>query len=73
MTRRIVLHERTCIGCRRRGARSELVRYVAVSGELRLDERKRLPGRGAWLHDDPQCRELAVKRRAFQRAGLRLS
>lgn len=27
-----------------------------------------LPGRGAWLHPDPDCLTAAVKRRAFARA-----
>ncbi|WP_312029437.1 YlxR family protein [Mycolicibacterium sp. CBMA 334] len=31
-----------------------------------------LPGRGAWLHPDEQCAQLAVRRRAFVRA-LRLT
>lgn len=28
----------------------------------------RLPGRGAWLHRDPECGALAVRRKAFARA-----
>ncbi|WP_248491617.1 YlxR family protein [Tsukamurella sp. PLM1] len=31
------------------------------------DDRHRLPGRGAWLHDDPACLEAARKRGAFRR------
>ncbi len=33
-----------------------------------IDERRRLSGRGAWLHPDPACMETAVKRKAFNRA-----
>jgi uncharacterized protein len=36
------------------------------------DPRRRAPGRGAWLHRDPQCVALAERRRAFGRA-LRVS
>jgi hypothetical protein len=36
------------------------------------DPRRRAPGRGAWLHRDPGCVELAERRRAFARA-LRVS
>jgi predicted RNA-binding protein YlxR (DUF448 family) len=36
------------------------------------DLRRRLPGRGAWLHPSPDCLDLALRRRAFARA-LRLS
>jgi uncharacterized protein len=32
------------------------------------DPRHRAPGRGAWLHRDPGCVELAERRRAFARA-----
>jgi predicted RNA-binding protein YlxR (DUF448 family) len=32
------------------------------------DPRHRAPGRGAWLHRDPGCVELAQRRRAFARA-----
>jgi uncharacterized protein len=32
------------------------------------DPRHRAPGRGAWLHRDPDCVELAERRRAFARA-----
>ncbi|MBK8733947.1 MAG: YlxR family protein [Actinomycetales bacterium] len=67
---------RTCVGCRRADSWSVLVRFVAVtgpSGTSRVvpDPRRRLPGRGAWLHPDPECFAYAVRRRAFGRA-LRL-
>jgi uncharacterized protein len=32
------------------------------------DPRHRAPGRGAWLHRNPECVELAERRRAFARA-----
>ncbi len=35
---------------------------------LVVDVARRMPGRGAWLHPDPHCLELAVRRRAFGRA-----
>lgn len=66
---------RTCVGCRVAGPKDALLRVVAVttagSIELVVDERRRMPGRGAWLHPDPACLELASRRRAFGRA-LRL-
>lgn len=59
---------RTCIGCRRKGRANELLRVVAVAGMVIPDLRRRLPGRGAWLHPDPGCLDLAERRRAFGRA-----
>ncbi|KMS86023.1 YlxR family protein [Prauserella rugosa] len=59
---------RTCVGCRRRALNDELVRLVVAHGELVVDERRRLPGRGAWLHRDPACLVKAERKRAFPRA-----
>ena len=63
--------QRTCIGCRQKGSRSELLRLVAGDGgssTVVVDERRRMAGRGAWLHPSEKCLALAVKRRAFGRA-----
>ena len=66
---------RTCVGCRRPDSWLVLVRVVAIveAGQARLvpDVRHRLPGRGAWLHPETACLEVAVRKRAFGRA-LRL-
>ncbi|MBX6391663.1 MAG: YlxR family protein [Frankia sp.] len=59
---------RTCVGCRSRAARSDLLRIVVVGGELVPDVRRRMPGRGAHVHPDPACLDLAERRRAFPRA-----
>ena len=59
---------RTCVGCRSTGGRSDLVRVVVVEDVLVPDPRARLGGRGAWVHPDPACLDLAVRRRAFSRA-----
>ncbi|WP_316529203.1 YlxR family protein [Kitasatospora brasiliensis] len=60
--------ERTCVGCRKRAAKHQLLRVTAVEGECVPDPRGALPGRGAHLHPDPGCLDLAVRRRAFPRA-----
>jgi predicted RNA-binding protein YlxR (DUF448 family) len=64
------------VGCRAKAAKTDLLRVVAVGdevGNIRLtpDPAGRLPGRGACVHLDPRCVDLAEKRRAFPRA-LRL-
>nr|WP_307796514.1 YlxR family protein [Actinomadura barringtoniae] len=63
---------RTCVGCRVCTVKSDLLRLVAVEGVIVPDHHGRLPGRGAHLHPDPACLELAERRRAFPRA-FRLS
>jgi len=59
---------RTCVGCRIRAAKSDLLRVVAVGGEVVADPAARRPGRGAYLHPSQDCLEQARRRRAFPRA-----
>ena len=59
---------RTCIGCRVRAPRAQLLRLVNDDGRLAVDARAVAPGRGAWIHPDPTCLELAERRRVFGRA-----
>lgn len=59
---------RTCVGCRARADKSDLLRVVAIEGECVPDLHNRLPGRGAHMHPDLRCLDLAVRRRAFPRA-----
>lgn len=59
---------RTCVGCRVRDAQDRLLRVVAVEGEILPDPRRRLTGRGAYLHRRPECLALAERKRAFPRA-----
>ena len=60
--------ERTCVGCRERAAKSELLRIVVDEGVCAPDPRGTLPGRGAYVHPVSVCLDLAVRRRAFPRA-----
>jgi len=62
-----------CVGCRKRAPVSELLRVVVEQGppgsyRIVPDPRRRLPGRGASLHREQECLELAQRRRAFRRA-----
>lgn len=67
---------RTCIGCRKRAAKRELLRVVAGtdaegqagSWSVVPDPRGTAPGRGAHLHPTEGCLALAERRRAFARA-----
>ncbi|MFJ2591374.1 YlxR family protein [Streptomyces erythrochromogenes] len=60
--------ERTCVGCRERAAKSDLLRIVAIEDECVPDPRGTLPGRGAYVHPAVVCLDQAVRRRAFPRA-----
>jgi uncharacterized protein len=59
---------RTCVGCGTRAAKSDLLRVVAVDGEIVADPAARRPGRGAYLHPSLDCVERARRRRAIPRA-----
>jgi uncharacterized protein len=63
-----VCPERTCVGCRERAAKDDLLRIVAIEGACVPDHRGTLPGRGAYVHPALVCLDLAVRRRAFPRA-----
>ncbi|MFI6036131.1 YlxR family protein [Streptomyces sp. NPDC051315] len=60
--------ERTCVGCRERAAKTELLRIVAIEDACVPDPRGTLPGRGAYVHPALVCLDQAVRRRAFTRA-----
>lgn len=66
--------ERTCVGCREKAARDQLVRLVRVGSpedgvpRIRVDERSTAPGRGAWVHPDARCLALAVTRGGLARS-----
>ncbi|MES4889122.1 YlxR family protein [Streptomyces sp. NPDC096012] len=60
--------ERTCVGCRERAAKNDLLRIVEIEGACVPDPRGTLPGRGVYVHPALVCLDLAVRRRAFPRA-----
>jgi predicted RNA-binding protein YlxR (DUF448 family) len=61
--------ERTCVGCRGRRAKGELLRLVRrPDGAVEVDPTGRAPGRGAYVHRDPGCARLATTRGALGRA-----
>jgi predicted RNA-binding protein YlxR (DUF448 family) len=64
----VTVPERTCIGCRRRADKEELLRMVNRAGALVLDADQTEPGRGAYVHRRAGCLDLAVRRRAVGRA-----
>ena len=60
---------RTCLGCRQEAGKGTLVRVVRdSSGNAALDLAGHAPGRGAYLHRDPACLEIARKRKVLDQA-----
>lgn len=61
--------QRSCLGCRKVLTKDELLRYVlSPQGELLVDYRERLPGRGAYTCIDRKCIDEALRRKQFSRA-----
>jgi predicted RNA-binding protein YlxR (DUF448 family) len=56
---------RTCVGCGRKAAQAELLRFAARDGELTPDPKG--PGRHAYTCRRLACFERALSRRAFAR------
>lgn len=58
---------RTCVGCRTLNAKRELIRVVrTVSGSVEPDPTGKKPGRGAYVHNDPNCWAQAVQKRRLE-------
>ena len=60
---------RQCVGCREMKEKKLLIRVVkSPEGQVSLDFRGKLPGRGAYVCPDPECLKRARKSRALERA-----
>ncbi len=60
---------RQCLGCREMKPKPELIRIVrAKTGEISLDFRGKMPGRGAYLCQDPNCLKRIIKAKSLERA-----
>ena len=66
-----MVHEpaRTCVGCRGEAGKGALIRIVrSAGGEASVDLSGHAPGRGAYLHSDPECIQSARRKRSLDRA-----
>ena len=60
--------ERTCAGCRARVPRGSLLRIVRGADGVRVDRSGSAPGRGACVHRDPACLDVALAKGGLARA-----
>lgn len=59
---------RQCVGCRVMKPKTELVRVVKnQSGEVELDMKGKMPGRGAYLCGEAACLKKTQKSKALER------
>lgn len=52
---------RTCIGCRQKKQKNELIRIINYNGEAKLDLEQKLEGRGAYICKSKKCFETIRK------------
>ena len=60
---------RMCVGCHEMKPKRELIRAVkSPDGEVNLDFKGKMPGRGAYLCPNGECLKKAMKSKALERA-----
>ncbi len=60
---------RQCVGCREMKEKKSLIRVVkSPEGQVSLDFKGKLPGRGAYVCPNPECLKRARKSRGLERA-----
>ena len=59
---------RRCLGCQSTDSVENLLRCVAVTHQVVVDEKVKHPGRGAYVHHNQECLTLSLQRKAWGRA-----
>lgn len=63
------LPKRTCIGCNEIKLKKELIRIVKnKQGEIYIDRTGKANGRGAYICDNIECLEKAIKTKKLERS-----
>lgn len=63
------LPKRTCIGCNEVKLKKELIRVVKnKEGEISIDKTGKANGRGAYICDNIECLEKAIKTKRLERS-----
>lgn len=68
MSGRVAKPERTCVSCRKKGEKGELVRLVNAPDGAVIDYSEKLPGRGAYVCPERGCIDKALKGGLLSRA-----
>ena len=68
MSGRVAKPERTCVSCRKKGGKGELIRLVNAPDGAVIDYSEKLPGRGAYVCPERGCIDKALKGGLLSRA-----
>lgn len=61
--------ERKCTGCNEKRPKKELIRIVRTpNGEIQLDDKGKISGRGVYICPDKKCFDKAKKAKRFERS-----
>lgn len=60
--------ERTCVACRKILPKQSLVRLVKTDEGLQLDEKGKIAGRGAYLHNIRECWKTALENHSLEKS-----
>ncbi len=64
--------QRTCIGCRQKKDKTSLIRIVCnKQGEISIDKSEKKQGRGAYICNNKDCLEKAIKSKGIERSFKR--
>ncbi len=67
MERKVAI--RQCVGCAAKGDKRDMIRVVRTpEGDITLDFKGKMNGRGAYLCKDPECLAKAFKNKGLERA-----
>lgn len=62
------LPQRTCIGCNSKANKNELIRIVKnKDGRIEIDRTGKAQGRGAYICDNVECLEKAIKSKRLEK------
>ncbi|MBQ7794804.1 MAG: YlxR family protein [Clostridia bacterium] len=59
--------ERMCVGCRKKTAKSDLIRIVQTADGICVDKKQNITARGVYICKNVQCIALAKKKKALSR------
>lgn len=60
--------QRTCMGCNIKKDKKDFIRIVkSKDGEISIDKTGKMPGRGAYLCDNVECLEKAMKTKRIEK------
>jgi len=69
MTQMRKIPERSCVACRQKSGKGDLLRIVkSPEGAIALDRTGRAPGRGAYICHNARCLEAALTTKKLARA-----